>query len=365
MAREFMTNDEIVIEARKRLAQGQWDYLVGGSESETTMRRNRLAFDRWAFRPRVLVDVSKVDPSTTFLGQKLRLPVLLAPVGSLTSFTPDGAKAAAEAAEAFGIMQVVSSVTGHSLEEVGGASTAPKVFQLYIRGDMDWIKPWIDRLKKAGYLGLTITVDTAVGSRRERPLITRYQGTTGGRRLGAVADERRWAAGVTWDTIDAIKAALGDAPLLVKGIATAEDADLAVRHGVDVVWVSNHGGRQLDHGLGAMDTLPEITKAVNGRARVILDGGVQRGTDILKALALGCDAVAVGKLQGWGLAADGKDGLVRVLEILEDEMTSAMGLMGITAVNQLSPNYVTRGEMVTPPHEMSGWVNIPGTGRIG
>jgi glycolate oxidase len=150
---------------------------------------------------------------------------------------------------------------------------------------------------------------------------------------------------------------------MLKGVQTAEDAEIAVQHGVDVIWVSNHGGRQIDHGLGSLDTLPEIVQAVNGRARIILDGGVQRGTDILKAVALGADAVALGRLQGWGLAAAGKDGVVRMLEILEDELVSAMGLIGVTSISQLNAKYVCKAEAVTPPHEMSAWVNMR-VGRI-
>jgi isopentenyl diphosphate isomerase/L-lactate dehydrogenase-like FMN-dependent dehydrogenase len=152
-------------------------------------------------------------------------------------------------------------------------------------------------------------------------------------------------------------------PFMVKGIQTAEDAEIAVSRGVDVLWVSNHGGRQIDHGLGSLDTLPEIVKAVNGKARIIVDGGIQRGSDILKAIALGADAVALGRLQGWALAAGGQAGVVRMLEILEDEMVSAMALAGLPSLAHLTPASVCRAEAVTPPHEMSAWVNMP-VGRI-
>ncbi len=150
---------------------------------------------------------------------------------------------------------------------------------------------------------------------------------------------------------------------MIKGVQTAEDAELCLEHNVDVIWVSNHGGRQLDHAIGTLDTLREVTDVVQGRARIILDGGVQRATDILKAIALGADVVAIGRLTGYGLAANGKDGLVRVLEILEHEMISAMGLLGITSIDQLGPEFIREAESVTPPHEMSSWVNMPG-GRI-
>ena len=146
---------------------------------------------------------------------------------------------------------------------------------------------------------------------------------------------------------------------MIKGIATAEDAKLAVEHGVDVVWVSNHGGRQLDHGLGTMEMLEEIVQAVDGRSEIILDGGIQRGSDVLKAIALGANATAIGKLQSWGLGAAGVPGLVRALEILEDELIVAMSLLGVTSLEQASPSYVTKTEAVTQPHEMSSWVNMP------
>ena len=159
--------------------------------------------------------------------------------------------------------------------------------------------------------------------------------------------------------MDRIKELAG-LPFLLKGVATAEDAAIAVQHGVDVVWVSNHGGRQLDHGLGSIEVLPEIVQAVAGRAQIMLDGGIQRGSDVLKALALGANAVAIGRLQGWGLAAGGTAGVVRVLELLEAEMIVAMGLLGVTSLDQLTPAYVGKAEPVTFPHEMSAFAHIPG-----
>ena len=354
---DFVSNEEIVVAARRRLHQGAWDYLVGGSESETTMRRNRLAFDRWGFRPRILVDVSKVDPSTTFLGCNLRIPVILAPLGSLQVFTPDAAVAAAQAAGEFGTVHVLSSVTEPSLEETAASTEYPKMFQLYVQGDEDWTRESVARIKAAGYKALAITVDTAIYSRRERPMLNRWMPPT---QRGPRA--RNFLSELTWDRLDFIRG-LWDGPLMVKGIATAEDAKMAIDHGVEVLWVSNHGGRQLDHGLGALDVLPDIVNVADGRAEVIVDGGVQRGTDVLKALALGAKAVAVGKLQAWGLAAGGKEGCLRMLQILENEIVSAMGLLGVTSVDQLSTRYVTRADAVTPPHEMSAWTNLPG-GRL-
>ncbi|RPJ33693.1 MAG: alpha-hydroxy-acid oxidizing protein, partial [Planctomycetaceae bacterium] len=274
MSLDFVSNEEIIQEARRRVDQGTWDYLVGGSESETTLRRNRLAFDRIAFRPRILVDVSSIDPSTTFMGQQLRIPAILAPIGSLQVFHPEAGVASTRAASEFGIMHAVSSVTQPTLEETAAATETPKIFQLYVHGDMKWTEDIIGRVKEAGYAALALTVDVAHYSRRERPMLTRYQPPT--RR---VPPDRRHLASLTWETMDIIKDTAG-LPFMLKGVQTAEDAESAVQHGVDVIWVSNHGGRQIDHSLGSMDTLPEIVQAVNGQARIIVDGGVQRGSDI-------------------------------------------------------------------------------------
>jgi isopentenyl diphosphate isomerase/L-lactate dehydrogenase-like FMN-dependent dehydrogenase len=354
---EYLSNEEIVQAARRNLGQGPWDYLVGGAESETTMRRNRLGFDRLAFRPRVLVDVSTIDPSISFLGHRLRVPVMLAPIGSLQVFDPAGAVAAAQAAAEFGTVHVVSSATLPSLEETAAATDAPKVFQLYVNGDLDWVREILGRVRDAGYQSLCLTVDVAVYSRRERPMLSRWATPTQRARV-----ERRYLAELTWETMAMIKEIAG-LPFMLKGVQTAEDAALAVEHGVDVIWVSNHGGRQLDHALGTIDTLPEVVQAVGGKAEIVLDGGILRGTDVLKAIALGAKAVAIGKLQGWGLAAAGTAGLVRVLELLEHEITVAMGLLGVSCIDQLTPNYVCKAEPVTPAHEMSAWINMPG-GRI-
>ena len=356
---DFVSTEEIIQLARRRVHQGVWDYLVGGSESETTLRRNRLAFDRLAFRPRVLRDVSSIDTSTEFLGHKLRIPVMLAPVGSLQVFDPGGGAAATQAAAEFGIMHVLSSVTEPTLEETASCVDYPKMFQLYVHGDWKWIEDIIGRVVEADYKALCVTVDVQHYSRRERVMVERWVQPT--RRAPR---DPYFGAALTWDLVDRIHDLAG-LPFMLKGIATVEDALIAVEHGVDVIWVSNHGGRQLDHGLGSLDVLQEIVEAVDGRADVIMDGGVLRGSDVLKAVALGAKAVAIGKLQAWGLSADGSAGVVRMLEIMQDEMTSAMGLLGVTSMDQLGPEYVCKTDaVVTSPHEMSSWVNMPSE-RIG
>src|SRR5215213_7083737 len=253
-------------------------------------------------------------------------------------------------------MHAVSSGSEIELEETAAATPTPKIFQLYVRGDLQWAKEMIERVKHAGYVALAVTVDTAHASRAEREMLIGYEPPSN--RPASADGDRRYVAALTWETIDRIKEMAG-LPFMLKGIQTAEDAELAVEHGVDVLWVSNHGGRQIDHGRGTMETLPEIVQAAQGKARIIVDGGVQRGSDILKAVALGADVVALGKLQAWGLAAGGKDGIVRMLEILEDELISAMGLTGLPSISQVTSNYVCKAEPVTPPHEMSSWVNMP------
>jgi isopentenyl diphosphate isomerase/L-lactate dehydrogenase-like FMN-dependent dehydrogenase len=241
MALDFVTNQEIIMAARRNLAQNVWHYLTGGAESETTMRRNRFGLDSLAFRPRVLVDVSKIDTSTTVLGHKLRIPVMLAPIGSLQSITPEGGVAVAKAAEEFGTVNFVSSVTQPSLEQIAAASRSPKIFQLYVQGDLKWVETLLSRVKQAGYSALCLTVDTAHYGHRERQMMDRWLPPS---RRGVGYEYR---ASLTWETLDAIREMAG-LPFILKGVATAEDAVLAVEHGASTIYVSNHGGRQLDHG---------------------------------------------------------------------------------------------------------------------
>ena len=353
MALDFVTNQEIIMAARRNLTDNVWHYLAGGAESETTMRRNRFGLDSLAFRPRVLVDVSKIDTSATFLGHKIRIPVMLAPIGSLQSITPGGGGAVAKAAEQFGTVNFVSSVTQPSLEEIAAASGNPKIFQLYVQGDLKWVEDLLARVKQAGYSALCLTVDTAHYGHRERQMMDRWLPPS---RRGVGYEYR---AGLTWELMDAINELAG-LPFILKGVATAEDAALAVEHGVDTIYVSNHGGRQLDHGRATIDMLPEIVAAVGGKADILIDGGIVRGSDVLKAIALGARAVAIGKLQGWGLAAGGQAGLNRVLEILESEIVTTMGLLGITRIDQLTSAHLCKVQPASPAHEMSAFPHMPG-----
>lgn len=350
---DFVTNQEIIAAARRNLPDNVWHYLTGGAESETTMRRNRFGLDGLAFRPRVLVDVSRIDATARFLGHKIKIPVMLAPIGSLQSITAAGGVAVAKAAEEFGTINFVSSVTQPSLEEIAASSANPKIFQLYVQGDLTWVENILLRVKQAGYTAVCLTVDTAHYGHRERQMMDRWLPPS---RRGTGYEYR---AGLTWEIMDAIKSLAG-LPFILKGVATAEDALLAVKHGVAAVYVSNHGGRQLDHGRATIEMLPEIVAATGGQAEIVLDGGIVRGTDVLKALALGAHAVTIGKLQGWALAAAGQAGLVRTLEILESEIVTAMGLLGITRVEQLTPDYLCNVQPLPPSHEMSAFPHLPG-----
>ncbi len=346
----FMTLHEFIKAAKMKLNPNIWDYLIGATETETTIRRNRLALDQIALRPRVLRDVSHIDPSHKILGKPVRLPVILAPIGSLVSFDEGAGLTVAEGADRFGVAMTLSSVNDVPLEDVRAAGAAPQIFQLYVRGDNAFVDEIARRAIACGYDAFCITVDTAVYSRRERDIAKRYAKPW--RRAATGIDAQ---AALSWKTIAHFKAN-HDIPLMLKGIATAEDARIAVEHGVDYIWVSNHGGRQLDHGRGAMDFLEEVSDAAAGKARMIVDGGISRGTDIVKAMAMGVEAVAIGRLYCYALAAAGADGVVRMLEILEDEVKSARGLTGVTAWDQLDRSFLHHGApSVTEPHVHSAF----------
>jgi glycolate oxidase len=351
---KYLVLHEFVRAARNRLDANIWDYLTGATETEATMRRNRMGLDALAFRPRVLRDVSSIDSTTTVLGRKLRLPVLLAPVGGLEYMAvgANGAVTAGEGASAFGVPIMLSSVSKPGLEEVAAAATGPKIYQLYVRGDAASVEDSIRRAIDHGYDAFCLTVDTAIYSRRERDIARRFAKPW---RATATGEAQRYQAMLNWDDVKRIKDAHPTLPLILKGIGTGEDALIAVSHGVEVVYVSNHGGRQLDAGRGSIEVLPEVVQAVGGRARVWVDGGFSRGTDIVKALCLGAECVGLGRLYCYALAADGAPGVVRMLEILENEFRSALGLLGVTSVAELGPGYVAPAMPTNLPHVHSAF----------
>ena len=258
------------------------------------MRRNRQALDSIAFRPRVLRDVSRVDVSATWLGESVRLPVMLAPIGSIESFTPGGA-AARQRPPPASASQMLSSACNPGLEETAAAADTLRIFQLYVRGDDAVVDNWVRRARTMAYRGFCLTVDSAYYSRRERDLARRFV-----KPWRASATGLEYQRGLSWDQVKRFKDVRA-VPLVLKGIATGEDADVACQHGVEVVYVSNHGGRQLDHGRGSLAVLPEVVRAVGGRARVWIDGGFVRGTDIVKAIALGAEVIGLERIACMGL----------------------------------------------------------------
>ncbi|PZW50972.1 glycolate oxidase [Humitalea rosea] len=346
----FLTLHEMIKFARNRVTPNVWDYLTGATETETTLARNRMALDTVALRPRVLRDVSNVDASVDFFGHRIRLPLVLAPVGSLESFEAGGGASVARGAGEFGVPFMLSSVSQPGIEETAAAATGPKTFQLYVRGDHDWQDAIAGRVIAAGYDAFCITVDTAHYSRRERDISKRFVKTWRAANTGMDIQ-----AALSWDDIKRFRDK-HKIPLILKGIGTGEDAEIAASIGVDVVYVSNHGGRQLDHGRGSLDVLPEVVAAVAGRSKIMVDGSVSRGTDLVKAIALGADWVGVGRLYLYGLAADGADGVRRLLEILEDETIKALGLCGVTGFGQLDKSYTHAGAPpVAVPHVHSAF----------
>lgn len=348
---------EFVKLAKAKLQPGPWDYIAGGSETETTLIRNRLALDSLAFRPRVLRNVEGVTTRSTFMGREMRMPVILAPIGSIEDIVDGGAVTPSKAAADFGCVHMLSSVAQPGLEDVAKSNSNWKLFQLYVRGDAAWCDEIIARANAAGYAGLAVTVDLDYYGRRERDLVSRFKPTSRRAPPAVRMHQERF----DWADIERIKAK-HNIPLILKGIGTGEDAAEAVQRGVDVVYVSNHGGRQLDHGKGTMQVLPEVVAAVRGRAEVVIDGGFMRGGDIVKAMALGANAVGIGKLQAFAAVARGVPGVVRMLEILEDEAIRCLGLLGVNSFQQLTPAHLEAIAPIPGRHGMASAFPLLGEG---
>jgi isopentenyl diphosphate isomerase/L-lactate dehydrogenase-like FMN-dependent dehydrogenase len=349
---ELLTTTEIVSLAKKVLPPPAWDYINGGAETEATLLRNRQALDSIAFRPRVLRNVSGTDLTTTFIGTKQRMPVLLAPLASLTEIHPDGALPLARAAKTFGCLLLVSSVTRPGLDELAPAAGDNLVFQLYADGDDRWVIDAAKRAADAGCKALCLTVDVPTFGRRERHIHTRQ--TISGRPFGGQRTGESHRGRADWKIVDKLRRAL-DVPLMIKGMQTAEDAALALEHGVDVIYVSNHGGRQLDHARGAIDLLPEIVAAVHGKAELVVDGGFMRGTDILKGIARGAAMVGIGRLQAFALGAAGEAGVQRLLELIEVELRVTMKLLGVNRCAELDRTCLQAAPAVVAPEPLGAF----------
>jgi len=350
--------------ARRKLPKPVFDFIAGGAKDEITLRRNREAFERIHLRPRVLMDVSRIDLATRVLGQPLELPVLLAPVALQRLAHPDGELASARAAAAAGTIFALSTMASATIEEVAAVATGQKWFQLYVHPDRDVTKRLVQRAEAAGHSAICVTADVPFLGRRERdlrnqlefpPEVTHvnYLGEVEAPPMSIEPDKSVLAASadllidpaLTWSDIDWLRS-VTSLPLLVKGIMTAEDARLAVEHGVAGLVVSNHGGRQLDGAPATIEALPEVVEAAQGRCEILLDGGIRRGTDILKALALGARAVLVGRPYIWGLAAAGDEGVTRVLTMLRNELELAMALCGCRSVADIDGGLLRRHQGV-------------------
>jgi isopentenyl diphosphate isomerase/L-lactate dehydrogenase-like FMN-dependent dehydrogenase len=359
--------------ACRRLPRAVFDYVDGGAEDEVTLRANADHFRQYTFRPRILVDVSQRDLSTTLLGERLAAPLMLAATGLTGLLWPEGEQAAARAAANKGLLYAASTMSVATLETIAAVSKGPLWFQLYVWRDREITRSLIERARAAGYRALCLTVDTAVLGQRERDLrngftipprvtvnnvLDTVQKVGWIRQMlsvprvtfgnfvgipGAVGNDaislasyttKQFDPSVTWDDLDWFRS-LWNGPMALKGVQSAEDARRAVDHGVEAIIVSNHGGRQLDGAPAAVDLLPEVVEAVDGRAEIILEGGVRRGSDIVKALALGARAVSIGRPYLYGVAAGGQAGVERAIDILTAEMDRCMALIGRPRVADL------------------------------
>ncbi|MGH7354386.1 MAG: alpha-hydroxy acid oxidase [Candidatus Rokuibacteriota bacterium] len=344
MSFRFVTQPEIRREARKALPREVWNFGDGGTETETTLRRNRKGLGRLAIRQDILVDARVIDTATSLAGVPLSWPGVIAPMGGLVLFHDEGDVEMGRGAERADTLQFLSGATGWPVEAVAAGSKGPKMFQLYHFGDRAWVADLLARVEASGYLSVCLTVDVQVYSRRERDILARWSPREAmSNAPNPRGPDPNYPARLTWDDVDWLKKTTR-LPLGLKGIMTAQDARRAVEHGVEIVWVSNHGGRQLDQTQAAIDALPDVVDAAAGRAAIVVDGGFTRGTDVLKGLACGADVVAVGRGALWGLAADGADGVARTLELLRDEMRIAMALSGHVSVKALARDVVFRVE---------------------
>ncbi|MGE5290470.1 MAG: alpha-hydroxy acid oxidase [Micromonosporaceae bacterium] len=358
--------------AREKLPPDVWDYLQGGSGAEFTLAANRSAYDRVVLRPRVLVDVSELDLTTTLLGQPIALPVAVAPMAFQRLAHPDGEAATAAAARGAGTLFIASTFASRRFEDIAAASGGGWWLQVYWLRQREALTHLLQRAADAGCAALVLTVDAPRLGRRLRDIRngftlpagitaanveTSVMAATHEHQPGSSSLQRHAASeldsSITWADLEWLRAQTA-LPLAIKGIVTAEDAKLAADHGADAIVVSNHGGRQLDGAIATLDALPEVVDAVAGRIPVLVDGGVRSGTDVFRALALGARAVLVGRPVLWGLTHAGAAGVAAVLKLLHDELSEAMALAGLTRLADIGPAAVKR---IGPAVSASGLEN--------
>lgn len=336
--------------AKGLLPKHEYDYIAGGATDEISVDRNRRAYASWAFRPRVLRDVSKLDLSTDVLGCKVDLPVLIAPCGGHKRAHPDGELATYRAATACGTAMAVSANANTSFEDLAQAANGSLFVQLYPFRDKAMTQDWLDRAKANGYKAIIVTLDSQWPPKRERNIRNRYQRSRGANYPagGEHPDAPRPAGSgagsdpaATWKDLEWIKKATA-LPVIAKGILTGEDVELCVQSGADGVIVSNHGGRHLDNTLATVEVLSEAVSAAKGKLEVYLDGGIRRGADVVKAIALGAKAVFIGRPLFWGLAVGGEQGVVRVLNLLREEIEITMAKCGRPTVASIDASAIVK-----------------------
>jgi 4-hydroxymandelate oxidase len=325
--------------ARERTDPAAWDYQAGGAGDEVSLAENRASWDRIRLRPRVMVNVAERDLSTTAFGVELAHPIVVAPTADHSLSHPDAERASARGTAAGGGLFTLSTISSVSMEDVAAvAPSAPRWFQLYAPADRGECLALVERAAAAGYSAVAVTVDLPLPGNRERDLRSGFEIDLGVHLSAEQPVDPETGIVVLptfdWDELAWLRSVC-PIPLVVKGVLRADDAIRAVDAGCDGVWVSNHGGRQLDTAVTGADALLEIADAVGDRALLVVDGGVRRGVDVLKGLALGADLVAIGRPALWGLAVDGADGVRRIIEILRDELSLAMALSGCRAIGDI------------------------------
>ncbi|AEE84031.1 glycolate oxidase-like protein [Arabidopsis thaliana] len=342
--------------AKEKLPKMVYDYYASGAEDQWTLQENRNAFSRILFRPRILIDVSKIDVSTTVLGFNISMPIMIAPTAMQKMAHPDGELATARATSAAGTIMTLSSWATCSVEEVASTGPGIRFFQLYVYKDRNVVIQLVKRAEEAGFKAIALTVDTPRLGRRESDIKNRFALPRGltlknfeGLDLGKIDKTNdsglaSYVAGqvdqsLSWKDIKWLQS-ITSLPILVKGVITAEDARIAVEYGAAGIIVSNHGARQLDYVPATIVALEEVVKAVEGRIPVFLDGGVRRGTDVFKALALGASGVFVGRPSLFSLAADGEAGVRKMLQMLRDEFELTMALSGCRSLREISRTHI-------------------------